>query len=174
LLCSDPAAALESSAAITFGERSYSYTLDIADIPPCPGLLETLFRLDTMRRLMPFVDSFEVLEEQGNHHVVRVAFGALGFHTALTYERLLEPEPRRIQLRLLEREGSLPLVSFPSAFEAGYELGEGPVVRYRQDATVGGRASLPHQLFVRAQLSLFEHRMLGIIEDACPASAPEG
>jgi hypothetical protein len=162
-----PAAALEHQATITFGEQDYAHRLEIREIPACPGLLDTLFAMETMRRLTPFVDTIELLEEQPQRHVVRVAFGVLGFHTALVYDRVIDPTAGTLRLRLMRQEGSLPIVSFPSSFEARYQVLDGGLV-YSQDATLEHRAALAHELFMRGQMSLFEHRLLRVVEDACP------
>lgn len=165
------ALALEHTSSIVFEDHRYAHQLDITGIPACPELLDTLFSMETMRRLTPFVDTLEVLEETVDNHVVRIELGVLGFHTALVYQRLLDRPARVIVLELLRQEGSLPLVSFPTSFQARYELydsGEGLQVEYSQEATMEHRASLPHRIFVWGQMDLFERRLLSVVQEACP------
>lgn len=168
---STPTWGLEHASTITFGDHSYAHRLEISDIPACPGLLDTLYAMDTMRRLTPFMDSVTMLEEQPEQHVVQVDFGMLGFSTTLVYERVLQQEAERIELRLRSHESTFPLMQFPSTFLATYGLShheDGTVLHYTQDATVQRPAALHHQLFIRAQIGMFERRLLGVIEEACP------
>jgi hypothetical protein len=166
-----PAWGLEPVSSVSFAEHSYAHRLTIDQIPACPGLLDTLYAMDTMRRLTPFVDRVTMLEEQADRHVVQVDFGMLGFRTTLVYERIIVWEDQHIELRLLSHDSTFPLVQFPSDFLATYRVGSDgghTQLRYTQDATVQRPAALHHQLFVRAQIGMFERRLLGVIEEACP------
>jgi hypothetical protein len=155
---------------VQFEQRRYAHRLEVVDIPACPSLLETLYAMETMRRLTPFVDRITMLEEAPERHVVEVAFGMLGFDTTLVYERLLFPQDQRVELRLMSHESTFPLVQFPSTFLATYELVHGEeatLLRYTQDATVQRPAALHHQLFVRAQIAGFERRLQRVLEESC-------
>jgi hypothetical protein len=166
-----PAWGLEHSSTITFGDHSYAHRLEISDIPACPGLLDTMYEMDTMRRLTPFVDSVTMLEEQPGRHVVQVRFGMLGFRTTLVYERIIQRDDEHIDLRLLSHDSTFPVVQFPTDFLATYRVShqEGATrLHYTQDATVQHPAALHHQLFIRAQIGMFERRLVGVVEEACP------
>jgi len=163
--------AVERSSGIRFGEHRYAHRLSFDALPACPGLLDTLYAMETMRRLTPFVDRVTMLDEQEARHVVEVEFSILGFHTTLVYERLILEAEQRIELRLLSHESTFPLVQFPTDFLATYQLidgADGTRLDYTQDATMQRAASLPHQLVVRAQVAGFERRLEAVVREACP------
>ena len=166
-----PGLAFDSTSSVVFEDQRYAQRLQITGIPACSGLLDTLYDMQTMRRLTPFVDTIEMLEEQPGAHVVRIGFSILGFHTRLVYERLLFGDDGRIELRLLSHESTFPLVQFPTDFLATYRVspdGDGVRVDYAQDASMQRSASLPHQLVVRAQVAGFERRLERVLQESCP------
>lgn len=171
LLLPSPARALAAQSSIRFEAHDYAYDLVLDGIPACPGLLGTLYSMDTMRRLTSFVDRVEMLHEQPTVQTVRVQVSVFGFHTALIYDRLLFPGEGTIVLRLLRQEGHLPIVSFPTAFEADFHVvpaGEGLRLDYTQRAATEHGVTVPHQLFLRTQLRIFEHRLTSVVTEACP------
>lgn len=159
------------TSSLTFDDRRYAYSLTLADLPPCPGLLDTAFSLDTMRRLTTFVDTIEVLEEAADGQVLRVEYGTLGIHGALVYHRRVDRGAGTMEIRLLSYETNLPLLPLPTSFVAGYRVtheADHTTLVYRQDAALPGPVALYHQAFIRGRMRRFEATLGEIVAESCP------
>jgi hypothetical protein len=171
LVAATPARALESTSSLTFGERDYAFRQELRDLPPCPGLLDVLFSLDTMRRLMRGYDSLVVLREEPDAQVVRVTYDVFGLDTTLDYDRHLDRAGGGIELRLLSYAADVSFLPLPTTFVARYRLAtdaDGTLVDYTQEASLPSRVSWSHQLLVERQMARFERRLRGVVAEACP------
>ena len=165
-----PAAALEATETLSFTDARYTYEQTTTEVPLCPALLETLFSLETLRELMSYADTIDVLEDTPTAKTVHVAFRVLGLHGSVDYLRELDPTRGTLRLRMLSHDegGLLP---YPTAFQAGYLVthdGAYTRVVYTQEATTTSRIALPHQVFIQAQMSRYGDKLTRIIERSCP------